>query len=132
MSSPRLSSAPFRRSDSLTPSRHIVKDSYRDYRRLLTDKAVDAVIIATPDHGHCPMVLEAVNAGKDSSCEKGLAHALEEAKRMRDARKRSKMVFQLGHQAGDLLSHELDVAQYLLGHGIPETCQCSGLNALLC
>ena len=34
-------------------------------------------------------------------------------------------------QAGDLLSHELDFVQYLLGHGIPDTCNCAGLNALL-
>ena len=33
--------------------------------------------------------------------------------------------------AGDLLSHELDFVQYLLGHGIPDNCVCSGLNALL-
>ena len=33
--------------------------------------------------------------------------------------------------AGDLLSHEMDFAQYLLGHGIPDNCVCSGLNALL-
>jgi predicted dehydrogenase len=34
-------------------------------------------------------------------------------------------------QAGDLLSHELDFVQYLLGHGIPDTCYCTGINALL-
>lgn len=33
--------------------------------------------------------------------------------------------------AGDLLSHEMDFVQYLLGHGIPDNCVCSGLNALL-
>jgi predicted dehydrogenase len=34
-------------------------------------------------------------------------------------------------QAGDLLSHEMDFVQYLLGHGVPDTCICAGLNALL-
>jgi predicted dehydrogenase len=34
-------------------------------------------------------------------------------------------------QAGDLLSHELDFVQYLLGYGVPDTCMCAGLNALL-
>ena len=34
-------------------------------------------------------------------------------------------------QAGDLLSHEMDYVQYILGHGIPDTCSCVGLNALL-
>lgn len=198
--------------------------AYVDYRDLLADPDVDAVVIATPDHWHCQMVLDAVKAGKDIYCEKGLARTLDEAKRMRDALKRSSVVFQLGHQArqitcalqakellardilgpvtlvrtgrfkssdparpnwrwygyynqwerpdprevarqvewdlwlgpapripwnerhfwhwrcyyaygtgyaGDLLSHEMDFVQYLLGHGIPDTCVCSGLNALL-
>jgi predicted dehydrogenase len=197
---------------------------YVDYRELLADRKVDAVVIATPDHWHCQMVLDAVRAGKDIYCEKGFSRTLAEAKLMRDALKRSKVVFQLGHQArqdtsalqareliargilgpitlvrtgrfkslpperpnwrwygyydewsrpdpatvlkdlnwdlwlgpapkipwnerhfwhwrcyyaygtgyaGDLLSHELDFVQYLLGHGIPDNCVCSGLNALL-
>jgi predicted dehydrogenase len=198
--------------------------AYADYRDLLADPRVDAVVIATPDHWHCPMVLDAVQAGKDIYCEKGFSRTLEEAKRMRNALKKSKVVFQLGHQArqatcalqakellasgilgpitlvrtgrfkslepehanwrwygyydqwnrpdpaqvlkdvdwdrwlgpapkiawnerhfwhwrcyyaygtgyaGDLLSHEMDFVQYLLGHGIPDTCLCSGLIALL-
>jgi len=198
--------------------------AYVDYRELLADKNVDVVVIGTPDHWHCQMVLDAVAAGKDIYCEKGFARTLSEAKRMRKALKNSKLVFQLGHharqstaalqakqliaqgilgpitlvrtgrfmssdpahpmwrwygyysqwnrpdpvqvakdvdwkrwlgsapkipfnerhfwqwrcywpygtgQAGDLLSHELDFVQYLLGHGIPDTCSCSGLNALL-
>ncbi len=198
--------------------------AYVDYRELLADKNVDAVVIATPDHWHCPIVIDAVKAGKDIYCEKGFSRTLAEAKRMRDALKQSKVVFQLGHQArqatcalqareliaqgllgpitlvrtgrfkstepdhpnwrwygyydqwerpdparvlkeldwnlwlgsapripwndrhfwhwrcyyaygtgyaGDLLSHEMDFVQYLLGHGIPDTCGCAGLNALL-
>ncbi len=197
---------------------------YVDYRDLLADPKVEAVVIATPDHWHCQMVLDAVKAGKDIYCEKGFSRTLEEAKRMRDALKQSRVVFQLGHQArqatcalqakeiiaqgllgpvtlvrtgrfkslepehpnwrwygyydqwnrpdpaqvlkdvnwdlwlgsapkipwnerhfwhwrcyyaygtgyaGDLLSHEMDFVQYLLGHGIPDTCACSGLIALL-
>lgn len=198
--------------------------AYEDYRDLLADRRVDAVVIATPDHWHCQMVLDAVAAGKDIYCEKGFSRTLEEAKRMRDALKKSKVVFQLGHQArqatcalqareviasgllgpvtlvrtgrfkstppdrpnwrwygyynqwerpdpeqvrqsvnwalwlgpapkipwnerhfwhwrcyyaygtgyaGDLLSHEMDFVQYLLGHGIPDTCVCAGQIALL-
>lgn len=197
---------------------------YTDYRDVLADKNVDAVVIATPDHLHCQMVLDAVQAGKDIYCEKGFAQNVAEAKRMRQAIKASKVVFQLGHharqatcalqakeviakgllgpitlvrtgrynnkelgkniwrwygyynkferpdpsqvmaeldwkrwlgaspdipfnerhfwhwrcywqygtgQAGDLLSHEMDFVQYLLGYGVPDTCMCSGLNALL-
>ena len=198
--------------------------AYVDYRELLADPKVDAVVIATPDHWHCQMVLDAVKAGKDIYCEKGFSRTLAEAKLMRDALKQSKVVFQLGHHArqatcalqakeliaqgilgpitlvrtgrfkstepehpnwrwygyydqwerpdpaqvlkdvnwdlwlgpapkipwnerhfwhwrcyyaygtgyaGDLLSHEMDFVQYLLGHGIPDNCVCSGLIALL-
>jgi len=200
-----------------------VKD-YVDYRKLLADPKVEAVVIATPDHWHCQIVLDAVKAGKDIYCEKGFARTLAEAKQMRDALQASKVVFQLGHQArqatcafqakeliargllgpitlvrtgrfkslepehpnwrwygyydqwnrpdpaqvqkdvdwdrwlgpapkipwnerhfwhwrcyyaygtgyaGDLLSHEMDFVQYLLGHGIPEACACAGQIALL-
>lgn len=212
------------RQKGIERSRNPDVKAYVDYRDLLADPVVDAVIIATPDHWHCPMVLDAVRAGKDIYCEKGFSRTLAEAKLMRDALKRSKVVFQLGHQArqetcalqakeliareilgpvtlvrtgrfkslepehpnwrwygyydqwnrpdpaqvlkdldwdrwlgpapkipwnerhfwhwrcyyaygtgyaGDLVSHELDFVQYLLGHGIPDTCVCSGLNALL-
>jgi predicted dehydrogenase len=198
--------------------------AYVDYRELLADKNVDAVVIGAPDHWHCQMVLDAAKAGKDIYCEKGFARTLPEAKLMRDALNKSKVVFQLGHQArqstaalqardlitqgilgpvtlvrtgrfmssdpahpmwrwygyysqwnrpdpaqvlkavdwdlwlgpapkipwnerhfwhwrcywaygtgqaGDLLSHEMDFVQYVLGHGIPDTCYCAGLNALL-
>jgi predicted dehydrogenase len=198
--------------------------AYVDYRELLADKNVDAVVIATPDHWHCQMVLDAIKAGKDIYCEKGFSRTLAEAKLMRDALKKSQVVFQLGHQArqatcavqakeliaqgilgpitlvrtgrfkstppnrpnwrwygyydqwerpdpeqvrkevnwdlwlgsapkiawnerhfwhwrcyyaygtgyaGDLLSHEMDFVQYLLGHGIPDNCLCAGQIALL-
>ncbi len=198
--------------------------AYVDYRDLLADPKVDAVIIATPDHWHCQMVVDAAQAGKDIYCEKGFARTLPEAKLMRAALKESGVVFQLGHHArqatcalqakeliasdalgpitlvrtgrfkslppehpnwrwygyydqwqrpdpgrvakyvdwarwlgpapsipwnerhfwhwrcyyaygtgyaGDLLSHEMDFVQYLLGHGIPDTCSCSGLISLL-
>jgi predicted dehydrogenase len=198
--------------------------AYVDYRELLADPKVDAVVIGAPDHWHCQMVLDAAKAGKDIYCEKGFALTMPEAKRMRHALKQSKVVFQLGHQArqstaafqakeliargvlgpitlvrtgrfmssepdhpmwrwygyyrqwerpdpeqvvkdvnwdlwlgsapkipwnerhfwhwrcywpygtgqaGDLLSHELDFVQYVLGHGIPDSCSCTGLNTLL-
>jgi len=212
------------RQKGLERSRNPEARAYEDYRDLLADPRVDAVIIATPDHWHCPMVLDAVRAGKDIYCEKGFSRTLEEAKLMRDALKQSRVVFQLGHQArqatcalqakeliaqgilgpvtlvrtgrfkstrpdqpnwrwygyydqwdrpdpeqvrravnwelwlgpapripwnerhfwhwrcyyaygtgyaGDLLSHEMDFVQYLLGHGIPDTCVCTGQIALL-
>jgi predicted dehydrogenase len=212
------------RQKGLDRSQNPEAKAYLDYRELLADPKVDAVVIATPDHWHWQMVLDAVKAGKDIYCEKGFSRTLAEAKLMRDALKKSRVVFQLGHQArqatcaeqakeiiasgvlgpvtlvrtgrfkstepnhpnwrwygyydqwerpdpaqvlkdvnwdlwlgsapkiawnerrfwhwrcyyaygtgyaGDLLSHEMDFVQYLLGHGIPDTCTCAGQIALL-
>ncbi len=195
---------------------------YHDYRELLADPKVEAVVIAAPDHWHEQMVLDAVAAGKAIYCEKGLTTSVAAAKRMRDAVRKSGAVFQLGHQgrqypstaeagrrilggdlgpvtlvhtgryfngtkerapwrwygyysawdrpdpaqvvkdldweawlgpapkidfneehfwhwrcywaygtgqAGDLLSHELDHVQSVLGWGIPDACTCYGFNA---
>ncbi len=195
---------------------------YTDYRDLLADPKVEAVVIATPDHWHEKMVLDAIAAGKAVYCEKGLTMSIASAKRMRAAVKKAGTVFQLGHQgrqlpataeagrlirdgrigpvtlihvgryfngtkerapwrwygnysawdrpdpkqvakdvdwakwlgaapsidfnerhfwhwrcywpygtgqAGDLLSHETDHVQSVLGWGIPDTCMCTGLNA---
>lgn len=195
---------------------------YPNYHDLLADRNVEAVIIATPDHWHEQMVLDAIAAGKAVYCEKGLTLSMASAKRMRTAVKKSGTVFQLGHQgrqlpataeagrliregkigpvtlihvgrffngtkeqapwrwygnytqwvrpdprqvikdldwakwlgsapkiefnerhfwhwrcywrygtgqAGDLLTHEMDHVQAVLGWGIPDTCVCSGLNA---
>lgn len=194
----------------------------KDYRDVLADPKIEAVIIATPDHWHEKMVLDAVAAGKAVYCEKGLTTSIAAAKRMRAAVKKAGTVFQLGHQgrqlpataeagkmirdgrigpvtlihigryfngskerapwrwyghyniwerpdpaqvrkdvdwekwlgaapkiefnerhfwhwrcywpygtgqAGDLLSHETDHVQTVLGWGIPDSCTCTGLNA---
>ena len=73
--------------------------SYVDYRELLADKNVDAVVIGTPDHWHKAMTIDASKAGKDNYCGKGWALSVEDAKQMRAAVKESNVVFQLGHQA---------------------------------
>jgi predicted dehydrogenase len=70
-----------------------------EFRDALADKAVDAVVIATPDHWHSTMVIEATKAKKDIYCEKGWTRTIPEAKAMRAAVKASGVVLQLGHQA---------------------------------
>lgn len=55
----------------------------REWERAVADPEVDAVIIATPDFWHAPMVIAAAEAGKDIYVEKGLCTRLDEAKNMR-------------------------------------------------
>ncbi len=77
---------------------------YADYKELLADPDVEAVVIATPDHWHEQMVLDAVDAGKAIYCEKGFTLSIDAAKRMRAAIKKNNTVFQLGHQGRQLPS----------------------------
>lgn len=73
--------------------------AYTDYKNLLADKDVDAVVIATPDHWHSKMLIDAANAKKDVYIEKGWTRTMEEAKKMRKAVKDNNIVMQLGHQS---------------------------------
>jgi len=67
--------------------------AYRDFRELLADKTIDAVMVATPDHWHVPMSIEAVRAGKDVACEKPLTRSIAEGRRLADEVKKHKRVF---------------------------------------
>ncbi len=74
--------------------------TYYDYRRLLDDKSIDAVLIATPQHLHCEHFVAALDAGKHVYQEKTMAFTVEHAKRMRTAyHKAGKRIVQIGHQA---------------------------------
>lgn len=79
---------------------------HADHRRLLDDPDVDAVMIATPDHQHCGMTIDAVQAGKHVYVEKplpGIASDLPELNRCHDVVKASKMVVQNGTQGASCL-----------------------------
>lgn len=71
---------------------------FRDYRKLLDDRSFDAVVIATPDHWHARMMIDAVEAGKDVYLEKPLAHTIEEGFRMVSAVERTRRIVQVGTQ----------------------------------
>jgi predicted dehydrogenase len=71
---------------------------YADFRELLADKSIDAVIIATPDHWHVPAGLAAVRAGKDVYIEKPLGYTLNQNRAMLDAVKKHNRIFQYGTQ----------------------------------
>jgi len=76
--------------------KHEVK-GYKYYRELLDRKDIDAVVIASPDHWHAQMVVDAAKAGKDIYCEKPLALTIEEGRAMVDATRKYKRVFQTGN-----------------------------------
>jgi len=67
--------------------------TYRDYRELLANKSIDAVMIAAPDHWHVPMSLDALRAGKDVSCEQPLTRTIAEGRALANAAARHKRVF---------------------------------------
>jgi predicted dehydrogenase len=83
----------------LKESSHLPKPKrYKNYQDMLQSKDIDAVIIATPDHWHAPMVVDAAKEGKHIYCEKCLTRTIDEVYQVRDAIKESPVVFQYGHQ----------------------------------
>src|SRR5579862_4631255 len=69
---------------------------YSEYKKLLEDKDVDAVVIATPDHWHALMFIDACNAGKDVYVEKPLSLTVVEGRRMVETADRTRRVVQVG------------------------------------
>jgi predicted dehydrogenase len=69
-----------------------------EYRDLLGQQGIDAVIVATPDHQHAPNLLAALQAKKDVYLEKPMSHSLEESKKMVDAVRKTKQIVQIGMQ----------------------------------
>jgi predicted dehydrogenase len=71
-------------------------DAYKDYRSILDRKDIDAVMIATPDHWHTKIAVEAMYAGKDVYCEKPLTLTIAEGKLIEKVVKETGRVFQVG------------------------------------
>ncbi len=69
---------------------------YDDYRNLLNNKDIDAVLIATPDHWHSVIAIHAAKAGKDIYCEKPLSLTVQEGRDMVNATRKYKRIFQTG------------------------------------
>ena len=91
---------------------------YRNYKELLADRDIQAVLIATPEHWHAQMVLDALAAGKDVYVEKPLCHTPEEGVKLVTAEKNTKSIVQVGMQrrSYDLYQQGRDlVAAHKLG-----------------
>ena len=93
-------------SDVYTPRREAVTKrpsataatNHMDFRAVLDDKSIDAVIIATPDHWHVRIAAAALAAGKDVYLEKPVTHTLEEGTVLQHAVRSSKQILQCGMQ----------------------------------
>ncbi len=74
-------------------------EGFLDYRKVLENKDIDAVLIATPDHWHGKISIEAMEAGKHVYVEKPMTHTVEQALAVRDTVRRTKKVLQVGPNA---------------------------------
>jgi predicted dehydrogenase len=84
-----------------------------DYRKMLEQKGLDGILVATPDHVHAPATLAALHAGLHVFCEKPLTHTVEEARLVAETAAKHKRVTQMGTQihAGDNYRKVVEIIQ---------------------
>ncbi|WP_109697819.1 Gfo/Idh/MocA family protein [Chitinophaga deserti] len=85
---------------------------YSDYRKLLENKDIDAVVIGTPDHWHCLQMTDACAAGKDVYVEKPIGNSIAECRAMVNAQEKSGRVVQVG-QWQRSMNHFNDAIAYV-------------------
>jgi predicted dehydrogenase len=88
-------------------------ETYRDFRKVLDRKDVDAVLVATPDHWHATVAVLACRAGKDVYVEKPLAHNIKEGRAIVDAARKHNRIVQAGmqHRSSEHYRQAADVVQ---------------------
>ncbi len=92
-------------------------EGYADYRKILDRKDIDAVMIATPDHWHAKISVEAMLAGKDVYCEKPLTLTIDEGKLIEKIVKQTGRVFQVGTMQRTEFDNRFLKAIALVRHG---------------
>ena len=97
-----------------TPAQAVKR--YTAYTDMIRSGDVDAVVIATPDHWHAPMSIEALRNNVHVYVEKPMTHNLAETYELREAARNSKAVFQVGHQHRQTLSFK--TAQDIVDKGV--------------
>lgn len=75
-----------------------IDTNFAQYKRLLDRKDIDAVIVATPDHWHLPIILDTLSAGKDVYIEKPMTHRIEDGPNIIESAGRNKRIVQVGSQ----------------------------------
>ncbi|MBL7858984.1 MAG: Gfo/Idh/MocA family oxidoreductase [Cyclobacteriaceae bacterium] len=87
--------------------------TYSDYRELLNDKSIDAVVIGTPDHWHCKIMVDAVQAGKHVYVEKPIANSIAECNLMVKAQEKTGKIVQAGQwqRSGPHYRKAIDIVQ---------------------
>lgn len=109
-------------------------DAYKDYRKVLDRKDIDAVMIATPDHWHTKIAVEAMLAGKDVYCEKPLTLTIDEGKLIEKMVKQTGRVFQVGTMQRTEIDQRFLLAIALIQNGRigtvkKVTCGINGMEA---
>ena len=93
----------------------------KDFRRVLDDKSIDGVIIATPDHWHANITIAACQAGKDVYIEKPLSQTIHEGQLMRDAARKYNRVVQVGTQRRSM-EHFKSAVEYVASGKLGKLC----------
>ncbi|MCB0572356.1 MAG: Gfo/Idh/MocA family oxidoreductase [Phaeodactylibacter sp.] len=93
--------------------------AFSDFRKMLEDPDIDAVVVATPDHWHAPIAIAALQAGKHVYVEKCMTHKLGETYALYETARNSKAILQVGHQhrqTQSFLTAQDIIRKNVLGH----------------
>ncbi len=95
------------------PPPAVAPRTYHDFRKLIDQKDIDAVVIATPDHWHPIMTITACRAGKDVYVEKPISYTIHEGRRMVQVARETKRVVQVGthRRSGNIYKQAVDLVQ---------------------